>query len=93
MTSGRTPCSDCGRNSPQGRHASCHVLALLKAANGDRYWSKSDLLRAVWPYRWSQKLPGEWPNLTPVDGAISTLRKQGHRIVVWSGLVKLGQPA
>ena len=89
MTSGLHPCSDCGRNSPKGRHASCHVLALLVEARGDRWWSKSDLLRAAWPSRWAQRLPGEWPDLSVVDGAIATLRRHGHQIRVWSGLVKL----
>jgi hypothetical protein len=90
VTSGRTPCADCGRNSPQGRHASCHILTLLREArSADRFWMKSDLLRAAYPYRWAQKLPGEWPDVTPVDGAISTLRKHGHDIVCWNGMVKL----
>lgn len=89
MTSGRLLCPDCARNSPQGRHASCHVLALLKSASGNRYWHKHDLLRAVWPHRWSQRLPGEWPDVSPVDGAIATLRKQGHYISAINGMVRL----
>jgi hypothetical protein len=26
-------CPDCNRKAPQGRHAECHVLAILKAAS------------------------------------------------------------
>lgn len=90
MTSGRLPCPDCGRNSPQGRHASCHILTLLREArSADRFWSKSDLLRAVYPYRWSQLAPGERPDVAPIDGAVATLRKQGHRIIGWEGMVRL----
>lgn len=88
MTSGRLPCSDCGRNSPRGRHASCHVLAILKAADGDAI-SKTELLRAVYPYRWSQLVPGEWPDISPIHGAITTLRKRGHRIVSINAVVAL----
>lgn len=88
MTSGRRPCTDCGRNSPQGRHASCHTLTLLRTGTA-RGWWKADLLRAVYPHRWAQKAPGEWPDVTPVDGAISTLRKQGHQIFSTNGYVVL----
>jgi DNA-directed RNA polymerase subunit RPC12/RpoP len=76
-------------SSPQGRHVSCHVLTLLREARGDRSWSKVDLLRAAHPGRWSQRLPGEWPDVAPIDGAISVLRQQGHRIIVSNGMVRL----
>jgi hypothetical protein len=36
VTSGRRPCIDCGRNSPQGRHVECHVLALLREARAEK---------------------------------------------------------
>jgi hypothetical protein len=52
-------------------------------------WFKADLLRAVYPWRWSQRLPGERPDVSPIDGTIATLRKQGHRITVWQGFVTL----
>lgn len=91
MTSGRIPCSDCGRNSPQGRHASCHVLTLLRGANGDRFWSKRDLLRAVYPHRWNQIAPGERPDLSPIEAAITSLRKAGWNVICWQGMVKLRQ--
>ena len=80
MTSGRIPCSDCGRNSPQGRHASCRVLSLLQNGRTNGVWSKVDLMRAVYPDRWAQHVPGEWPDVKPIDGCISTLRKQGHMV-------------
>jgi len=88
MTSGRLACSDCARNSPQGRHASCHVLAVLTAARGETV-TKTELLRTVYPYRWSQRLPGEWPDISPIHGAIATLRKRGHRIISIDAVVRL----
>lgn len=86
MTSGKRICGDCGRGSPQGRHASCHVLAILRAHAGPV--RKSELLRRAWPARWADLVPGEQPRLNPVDGAIRVLREAGHRIhgsqgVVW----------
>lgn len=91
MTSGRIPCSDCGRNSPQGRHASCHVLAILKDARGGTV-TKTELLRTVYPYRWAQRLPGELPDLSPIHGAVATLVRQGHRILSIDGVVRLRGP-
>lgn len=32
MTSGRLKCSDCGNNAPQGRHAYCEILAMLRGS-------------------------------------------------------------
>lgn len=91
MTSGRLPCSDCGRNSPQGRHASCHVLAILQAARGETV-TKTELLRTVYPYRWSQLLNGEQPDLSPIHGAVATLKKRGHHIVSIDAVVRLKAP-
>lgn len=54
---------------------------------------KTELMQMVYPYRWVQRLPGEWPTVAPIDGCIATLRTQGHRVVVFMGLVGLRETA
>lgn len=79
MTSGRLSCTDCGRNSPQGRHASCQVLAELQ---DKQFPVRSDFLSGrVFGYH--------DPDHRRLHGAIQRLRNQGHSISTigggWSG--------
>lgn len=79
MTSGRTPCSDCGRNSTQGRHAACHVLAELRQARERR----SFLVRSDWL---SGEVFGVYdPTHRRLHRAIRLLRQQGHSISTIGG--------
>lgn len=87
MTSGRIPCPDCGRGSPQGRHAACHVLALLKSARerGRSGTGRGFLVPSDW-------LSGEVfgtedydPYHARLHGAIRLLRQQGHDISTIGG--------
>lgn len=87
MTSGRLPCPDCGRGSPQGRHASCHVLALLRSARerGLAGTGRGYLVRADWLSGEVFGVYDQEPYHRRLYGAIRLLRQQGHDISTIGG--------
>jgi hypothetical protein len=84
VTSGRRPCIDCGRNSPQSRHVECHVLALLREARAEK--SGRPLIDrqaaiAIWGETY-----GRHPWATQhVAQAVRRLRAKGYRIPNYHG--------
>lgn len=80
MTSGRLPCPDCGRNSPQGRHASCHVLAELRIARkrGLADTGRGFLVRSDWLS--GQVFGADDTDHVRLHRAIRALRQAGHVI-------------
>lgn len=84
MTSGRRLCSDCERNSPQGRHVECHVLALLREARAEKSGRPiidGEAAVSIWGQSYG-RLP--WA-AEHVAQAIRRLRKKGYRIVNYHG--------
>jgi hypothetical protein len=75
--SAKSVCPDCGRTSVDSRrHKACHLLALLKEANGQSL-ATSELRAHGWPQRWA------------VVHAAQTLRGWGYRITIADGCITL----
>lgn len=84
MTSGRRPCVDCGRNSPQGRHLECHVLAVLRARRSEksgRPLGRSEVAIATYGETYGRQ---PW-TVDRVAQAIRRLRAKGYRIPNYHG--------
>jgi hypothetical protein len=81
-------CHDCNRPAIGGRHAACHLLAILLAAPHATL-SKIDALKAIRPNEEAASRNGKRSQIHSLDSYIQTLRQRGHHITVVNGLLLL----